>query len=154
MKNYITYIALVALLFSCAEESKNNSDDLFKKHNYCIEGINPKLEQVKFNLDKLNTIYSEEMKKLRIQFDSIQQVKPRFMCYTPTINNRDKMFINSNVAKLLNDAYDTKYAEFITSLEENLRAIEKCKLIIGEENWYDQSGRTYYQSMIDKYKRN
>jgi len=124
------------MLFSCAEKPKNNSDDLFTADNHCVESVNPKLDQAKFNLEKLRILYSEKMEKLQVKIDSTNHLANIRNCW----NRAERMRISSLKIKyrqqvdLLNDAYDAKYIKFISALGDNLRAIEKCKLIIGEEN--------------------
>jgi hypothetical protein len=53
----------------------------------------------------------------------------------------------------LNNAYDTRYAAFMTDLEKKLKGIAHRKVIIGEEDGYDQVGHIYYHSIVNKYQR-
>lgn len=161
MKKYLLLILIYTILSSCvlpqdpkiaSDNSMDNKKELRTTDNDCLENAYTKLDQAKGNLEKLKIVYSEKMEKLQVLKDSIDRQRLAIVCYLPELNGLSNK--NRNDINLLNDAYDDKYIKFISALGDNLRTIEKCKLTMGEKNWYDQSGRTYYRSMIDKYKRN
>ena len=119
----------------------------------CLEKAYAELNQRRLNLEKLRIIFAHAMKKINagIAFgDGVSAVHG----VSALIWQKQKFIILKESIPTLNNAYDDKYAEMISALEENLREIDRCEAILGYENWYNHAGFIYYQFMADKYKRN
>lgn len=119
----------------------------------CLQVTYMDLNRRRLNLERLRIIYKHAMKKINAGIaigDNVSGVHG----VSGLAWQSQKMIILKESIPTLNKAYDDKYAEMIQSLEENLRKIEECETMLGNENWYNQAGFIYYQFMADKYKRN
>lgn len=50
--------------------------------------------------------------------------------------------------------YDRKYIDMIGSLENALKAIDRCESQYGQDGWFQRSGFIYLEFLKDKYRRN
>ncbi len=119
----------------------------------CLDLAYRDLNRRRLNLERLRVIFAHAMKKINagISFgDNVSGVHG----VSGLAWQSQKMIILKESIPTLNRAYDSKYAEMIQALEENLRKIEECEVMLGNENWYNHAGFIYYQFMADKYKRN
>jgi hypothetical protein len=119
----------------------------------CLKRAYKELDDRRLNLERLRIIYAHAMKKIKagIAFgDGASAVHG----VSALAWQSQKMIILQKSIPALNKAYDDKYAEMISALEENLLEINRCETLLGYENWYSQAGFIYYQFMADKYKRN
>lgn len=119
----------------------------------CLDRAYMDLNKSRLNLERLRIIYAHAMKKINagIAFgDNVSGVHG----VSGLVWQSQKMIILRESIPTLNRAYDDKYAEMIQALEERLRKIEECEVMMGNENWYSNAGFIYYTFMADKYKRN
>ena len=165
MKTYQLLILIHVILGSCISEEKqaiglneiiNNTNPLIVK-NDCFKNALAELNEAKSNLRKLDSIYSEFRIPLNCKIDSVERtmLPPNFGCFNPEPRRQAYFQIQyyRERIKILDTTYDKKFSEFITILEEDIKAIEKCTTLVGQQDWYNQYGHDYFNQIALKYKR-
>jgi hypothetical protein len=104
-------------------------------------------------LELLKTKYAGLLVKKQKKLDSIETIiNSGTVIVADHYSSNVEEHLTRDIAAL-NKAYDTRYAAFMTDLDKELKGITLRKVIIGEEDGYDQVGHIYYPSMVNKYQR-
>lgn len=117
----------------------------------CFSSARADFDRTRLTLEQLRVIYSctTSMTKKAISFgDSGSDVH----ALTGLAWQAERRKIEDSV-KRLNSAYDTKYRELMTSLQDSMQDLNACEVQFGEQDWYDRYGHVYFEFIRDAYRR-
>ncbi len=118
----------------------------------CLEKAYEKLNDRRYYFEQLRVIYKNAMGNVDAFLDYWDSASGVHGVTGIAWQNYKKDFIPKTKGPL-NRAYDSKYKEMIQGLEKTLKEIDKCERMLGNDDWYNQSGFIYYSFMADRYKR-
>lgn len=119
----------------------------------CFFEARKKFNNMRYQFEKLATIYkcTKNFSNAAISFgDDVSGFTPSGaggLAWQTQRRNIEKSVTD------LEQAYDSKYAEFLQSLADAMMELNICEAKYGVEDWYDRFGYMYFEFMKEKYQR-
>lgn len=117
----------------------------------CFTEAREEFNNVRYNLEQLRIIYkcTKDFSDKAIAFgDNASGVHG----VSGLAWQAEKPKIEQSV-KDLKKAYDSKYAELLTKLQQSMMKLAECEEQFGTPDWYDRFGYMFYEFVKEKYKR-
>lgn len=118
----------------------------------CWVPATERLDQTRLRLEKLRAIYASTYRRAKAQIafaDGVSAVHG----VSALAWQRNKIDVLKSL-KNLDQVYDTKYAELMRALMDDMQGISRCEeQVMKVPDWYDRFGFVYYLFMKDRYVR-